>query len=153
LEPWRWTGQSYRELSAATFNHARRRARFEFIRATEREAPTGEMPAPDLLAETGPPQDLLQPEGPLELRVWVTVERQHDPGVRRDAWSRSLTSRAVLEAGNGARDDGSGPFWVPVARDRYTEQRLLAAVASALESPADAVEADADGDPPDHDGR
>lgn len=160
LEPWRWSGESSRELRGSTLGHQRRRARFEFTPVTAARSAddttatatattatatatattstaddarrADQAPAPDLLGSRGRETDLTATGEPLELRVWVFVEREQQPGTRPSTWTRTASSRAILEAGNGAREDGSGPFWVAVARDPIAERRLLAAVRRKL---------------------
>jgi hypothetical protein len=108
LEPWR-SGAS-RE---STVTMERRRVRFEFVAAGTPQEPV----------------DLLAHEGEIDLRVWVLVERAFAPGVRRDTWSRALTTRAVIIRSAAAGSPPVSDFWEPIHRDLELEQELLAAIA------------------------
>jgi hypothetical protein len=130
IEPWRTGGDSLGQAWENTLVFQRRRARFEFTPATFRESQgTG---VPDLLGVTDPPLDLTTYDGAVELRVSVVVERSFAPGIRRDTWSSSGTSRAVIRRPVTSPDTPTRPFWTPVTRDTAFERRLLAEVAVAL---------------------
>lgn len=129
FEPWRGDNASFEQALENTVSLQRRRARFEFVPAGQE----GRNPLPDEGALEGPVytgidtaiDDLTTHDGPLELRVWVSVERSYRPDQRRSTWSRR--SRSTPE---GA--DITGAYWVPVTRDLAAEQRLLAEVEKTL---------------------
>lgn len=127
LEP----GSSHEAM--ATLATIRRSARVSF-------RPTGFDPAaavedlagPDLLGLRGPPEDLLEATGRLEVRIAVSVERSHRPGLQVDTWSRRLVNDARV--GRPAPAEGFEPArtWWPVARDPGLEAAMLQDVAERL---------------------
>ncbi len=134
IEPWRGAGDSWSERLENTLSFQRRRARFEFSPAGFRPAePQAEpLTGPDLFGTRTPPVDLPGHEGPLELRVWVFIERASAPGLRRRTWTRRKTTRTIIvrpETGEVV----PAVFWTPVARDPDLERRLLADVIRRLE--------------------
>jgi hypothetical protein len=111
LEPWR--SDASRE---STVTMERRRVRFEFVAAD-------------------PPavvRDLLEYQGAIELRVWVVVDRAYSPGVRRDTWSRALTTRATITRPSLAYPVPSTDFWDTIHRDLPLETDFLTEVGQAL---------------------
>ena len=110
-----------------------RRGRFEFTPAGFRPREPAEAPltGPDLFAQREAEVDLSRLAGPLELRVWVYVERAYSPGLRRSTWTRARTTRTRIVP---AEDEEALPsrYWTPVHRDQAYERRLLGAVQSAL---------------------
>ncbi len=141
LEPWAFQGQTLEQLTENTLSSQRRRARFEFtpvdefsIAASEVRVPSeNELTGPDLLATEQVPIDLTRWGTPLELRVWVYVERQHRPGVRRSTWTRSKTTQMELTPKRGEGEEAGQPSWLPVARDPAFERRLLTAIQADLQ--------------------
>ncbi|MFM7132873.1 MAG: hypothetical protein ACKO0W_00995, partial [Planctomycetota bacterium] len=70
----------------------------------------------------------------LELRVLVSIERRFEPGLQRNAWTRSVggRSRELPAAGDElARDQST---WTTVARDERLERELLARISERLGS-------------------
>jgi len=130
LEPWRGGNASLDQAMENTVVFQRRRARFEFTPRSFREPTVGG--EPDLLGLSGPRLDLTTFEGPIELRVWVVVERSYSPGIRRDMWSRSNETRAVVTRPATNPGVPTTDFWTPVTRDTAFERRLLAEVADLL---------------------
>lgn len=134
FEPWRLDNASFDESIENTVSLQRRRARFEFVPA-DFVAPTLGDPA----RLVGPPlpgsrrddlMDMRTHEGPLEVRVWVYVERAFTPGVRSGSWTRSQTTYARDPLAPGFdRQQGDVVIdfsrWTPVRRDPAYEQRLL----------------------------
>ena len=133
LEPWRTDNASFAQVIENTISFQRRRARFEFTPAGFRPREPAEAPltGPDLFAQHDAEVDLSRLAGPLELRVWVYVERAYSPGIRRSTWTRARTTRARIIL---AEDKKALPtqYWTPVRRDEAYERRLLAAVERAL---------------------
>ncbi len=133
LEPWRNDNASFAQAIENTITFQRRRARFEFTPAgfRLREAAEAPMTGPDLFATQDTEVDLSRLTGPLELRVWVYVERAYLPGIRRSTWTRAKTTRTRIIP---AEDEKALPslYWTPVRRDEAYERRLLAAVERAL---------------------
>lgn len=133
LEPWRTDNASFAQAMENTITFQRRRARFEFTPAGFRPREPAEAPltGPDLFAQHEAEVDLSRLAGPLELRVWVYVERAYSPGLRRSTWTRARTTRTRIVP---AEDEEALPsrYWTPVHRDQAYERRLLGAVQSAL---------------------
>ncbi|MHC4109424.1 MAG: hypothetical protein ACYSTY_15220 [Planctomycetota bacterium] len=133
MEPWRGGNASFGQAVENTIAFQRRRARFEFAPVDQDGAgQRSELPealGPDLLGLRTPQRDLTEYDGALELRVTVTLERAHMPGLRRSTWSRSLTTRTAIITSSGPQP---AVFWEPVARDTAFERRLLAAVRETL---------------------
>jgi hypothetical protein len=130
IEPWRTDNESLAQARENTLAFQRRRARFEF-------SPAGFQP-PESDAASGSARaehDLTRIEGQLELRVWVFVERAHNPGVRRSTWTRKATTETALVVPEGERGIPAGMQWTPITRDPAYERRLLAAVEEALAAP------------------
>ncbi len=133
LEPWRTDNASFAQAMENMITFQRRRARFEFTPAGFRPREPAEAPltGPDLFAQHEADVDLSRLAGPLELRVWVYVERAYSPGLRRSTWTRARTTRTRIIP---AEDEEALPsrYWTPVHRDDAYERRLLAAVERAL---------------------
>jgi hypothetical protein len=140
FEPWRLDNASFSETIENTVSFQRRRARFEFVPADFVAPSAGDpnnLEGPPLPGSTG--DDLLDVRtypGPLEVRVWVYVERAFTPGARLGTWTRSQAtfSRDTLAP---VRDDGDKTVvdfskWTPVRRDPAYEQRLLEALSKRM---------------------
>ncbi len=130
LDFWRGENASLGQAVENTIALQRRRARFEFTPARF-EPPPDTGGKPDLFG--GEWDDIGDEDGPLELRVWVVIERAYEPGIRRDTWSRRLTTTSRIKRPATDPDAPTGPFWTPVARDPTFERRLLAQVQTALD--------------------
>jgi hypothetical protein len=131
LEPWLWGEETLPQAVENTLLFQRRRARIEFSAvdapATPPLSEDGVLPGPALPGADRPaPLDLGTVEGPIEVRVRVIVERAFVPGIKRNDWSRLLTSRY---------EDPLRPnleTWTPVGRDPHAERRILQAIERAL---------------------
>ncbi|MBT8487007.1 MAG: hypothetical protein HKO59_12805 [Phycisphaerales bacterium] len=133
LEPWRVDGSVLERRLEQTISHERRRARFEFMPigdALPPADPPEPLLGPDLLATRTDSIDRTSHAGTMALRVWVYTERSHQPGLRRDTWTRRASSTAIVFDAEGDRRPRQ--FWTPVARDPDLERRLLARVERAL---------------------
>jgi hypothetical protein len=142
LEPWVPGNATLGAAFENTIAFQRRRVRFEFdphrpdtpVPATP--SATGSAPrGPDLFGVGPRSPDLTQYGGQLVLRVRVYVERAVAPGLRRDTWSRALTTQATI------RYEGEpalpAVFWEPIGRDEALERRLLADVGRRLRDSAE----------------
>jgi hypothetical protein len=135
LEPWRTDNSSIGQATANTLAFERRRTRFEFAPVDyqdqtlqKQETLTG----PSLVNEN-PLVDLTQANYPLEIRVWVFLERADTYGLRRSTWSRTKTTIArVIDPDTG--EQTSGTNWTTITRDREYEKALLARVAQKIQS-------------------
>jgi hypothetical protein len=143
IEPWNWPGGDLGAALENTASFQRRRIRFEFL-------PVGFRPAPptDEAALIGPRVpgsvdpageraiDLAGHDGPIELRVWVYVERAFTPHLQRSTWTLTRTTfasdpLASRAAGDGTTRDRS--IWTPIGRDEAMERIQLAKVRERLE--------------------
>ena len=143
IEPWRIDNSGLDQALENTINKQRRRIRFEFLpRDFRPPEPTGEgelrgAVVPGSTIDLQRSINLLNQDDPIEVRVWVYVERQFVPYLQRQTWSRVSTSYAQnpIESSRNAdgvvRDSGR---WTPVGRDQVMEQRLLARVQDALDA-------------------
>ena len=135
LEPWKPRGSNPRQSLENTLALQRRTARFEFVPVT---APMGENDAssqlsgPDLLAPST--IDLTTYEGPIELRVWVFVDRHYTQGKQVSTSSfRGATVSKTLPA-DETWEQIPESFWTPIARDVSKERSLLEQVERSLQN-------------------
>lgn len=134
LEPWKWGELTASDIVEGTFGFERRRAHFEFVPVGF--SPTSSQPSAPLAgaslpgAERTAPADLEKGDGPIELRVSVSVERQFREGYQGSAYTRALGSywRDATAAGTSGRD----ATWTPIARDERFERLLLARIVEQL---------------------
>jgi len=138
VEPWTFGDHTSGEIVEGTLGFERRRARFEFVPSGFRAMPPeGSAPlAGPILpgSERGAGADVGRVAEDLELRVLVSIERRFEPGLQRNAWTRSVggRSREMPAAGDGAARDQS--TWTTVARDERLERELLARISARLGS-------------------
>lgn len=144
LEPWAWPDLTASDVIEGTFGFERRRAHFEFVPTGFTPlAPQGTAPLAGAVlpgSERGTGTDLSRPDGmgdgPLELRVSVSVERQFRPGYQGPAYTRALGSywrdATEADARKGDDRDAAAPTWTPIARDERFERLLLARIAERL---------------------
>jgi len=147
IEPWAWPDLTASDVVEGTFGFERRRAYFEFVPTGFKPmAPQGTAPlAGPVLpgSERGTGTDLSRgdgsADGPLELRVTVSVERQFREGYQGPAYTRALGSywRDAIQpsASQGADRDSPDGTWTPIARDERFERLLLARIAEKLGRP------------------
>ena len=145
LEPWRTDNDSFGQALENTMSFQRRRARFEFVPAGFIEPmidPDAPLVGADPSSGVGPPFDLTEYDGPVELRAWVYVERAHRPGLRRSTWSRRQSEYVIDPQQQdeprvdnvGVRRGGRQTSWTPIDRDQAYERRLLAVVEDGMEN-------------------
>lgn len=144
LEPWNWPAGGGGAVES-TVNSQRRVVRFEFIPSGFRPRPPDEdrpllghrapgLPYPD----GGRGVDLAGYEGPIELRVWVFIERAFTPHLQRSTWTFSqrgfaidpLDFRPIGDDTTRARS-----IWTPIDRSPELERRTLDALRARLEPP------------------
>jgi len=134
LEPWKPHPSTARQGLENTLSMQRRTARFEFVPVMREVVATGtgteELIGPDLLSSTG--LDLTTYSGPMELRVWVYVDRKYTQGIRRGTWSLRQETRSTVLPSEEPWEQAPGTFWMPVTRDVARERDLLASVESRL---------------------
>lgn len=133
IEPWKPIASSARQALENTLSLQRRTARFEFkpIVATPiPQVPDGALVGPDLLSNAG--TDLTQFEQPLELRVWVYVERYYTRGIRRGTWSLQSETVSSDLLPEGSWEQAPRRFWVPMTRDVARERALLSSIQARL---------------------
>jgi hypothetical protein len=139
LEPWAWADGDVGNGVADTMAWQRRVARFEFVPLAFRTVGEPEIDRPDLPGMSIPP-DLARHDGPIEVRVWVFVERAFTPDLRRSDWTFQLTSVATNPERTGTSETGGAPSrWTPVGRDPTLEATLRDRLGERLAAvPADA---------------
>jgi hypothetical protein len=137
IEPWDWPSGSPSAAFQSTVNHERRRVRFEFLPSGFRPAPepdTGPLPGQRTPGSVPPTEagavDLATYDGPLELRVWVYIERSYTPYLQRSTWTfrgRSFARNPESNRGDSKGDDVTldPSRWTPVSRDPHMERSLL----------------------------
>jgi hypothetical protein len=133
VEPWKPRASSPRQALENTMTLQRRTARFEFRPVGVEELPNtdvGKLAGPALLAGSG--VDLTVYEGPIEIRVWVYVERMYKRGIRRGTWTLSSDSVTKELPADSLWEQTPPRFWVPMTRDVARERALLAEVESKL---------------------
>ena len=124
LEPWAWADGDVGNGLADTLAWQRRVARVEFVPLAFRTDAVKAVDQPDLPGVTVP-EDLARHDGPIEVRVWVFVERAFTPDLRRSDWTFQLTSVATNPQRTGTSASGGAPSrWTPIARDPALESRL-----------------------------
>lgn len=128
FEPWDPATLTIGRALENTVSFQRRRVRFEFLPIGFVREGIDDRGDDMSLTLTSP--DLTTYEGDLELRVWVYVERLHDPTVRRSTWSRRYSSyTAIYDLETGDRVFRT---WTPTVRDPALERRLLARIERRL---------------------
>ena len=132
-EPWKPAPSTPRQGLENTLSLQRRTARFEFspvgtLPSSMRDG--GSLTGPDLLSSVG--QDLTTYEGPLELRVWVYVDRNYTQGIRRGTWTLSSESVTQIMPSEEPWEQVPGSFWTPMTRDVAREEAILAAISASV---------------------
>lgn len=127
LEPWEVDEPSVAQSLENTLMHQRRRVRFEFWPISPDSAQTAA--APDVLSLSSPSVDLTQTNSPLEIRVFVYMERSDMPGQQRSTWTRSKSSRYTT----GDPND-QGIHWTVVGQDLAYGDELLTHLRTLLET-------------------
>jgi hypothetical protein len=140
LEPWSADGAALSKRTEQTVTMQRRRARFEFT--ARRPEPVADaddqLTGPDLLSLTDEPFDLSAYDGAIELRVWVYIEQAHEPGLKRDTWTRRATTYTDIMSDEDPSKPLPRTMWSVSTRDRAFERRLLARISALLEqAPSD----------------
>jgi len=108
--------------------------RFEFtpvVRKPTPGSPEESLIGPNLLSGAG--KDLTTFVGPIELRVWVYVDRKYTQGMRRGTWT--LRSESITKAMPTEQpwEQVPGTFWTPMNRDVARERALLATVEASMQ--------------------
>ena len=133
VEPWKPKASSARQALENTMTLQRRTARFEFRPAGVEELPSteeGELTGPALLSNSG--VDLTTYVGPIEIRVWVYVDRQYKRGIRRGTWTLRTETLSKEIPADSRWEQTPSWFWTPMTRDVARERALLAGVESQL---------------------
>lgn len=124
LEPWAWADGDVGNGVADTLAWQRRIARVEFVPLEFRPPDALSVDRPALPGASAP-RDLARHDGPIEVRVWVFVERAFTPGLRRSDWTFAVTSVSTSPEPVGTSSTGGAPGrWTPVGRDPALEARL-----------------------------
>jgi hypothetical protein len=148
LEPWDWPAGSVKAAAESTINHERRRVRFEFLPAGFPSGhgegiagvgnDTAKLEGQRTPGATGS-GDLANYEGPLELRVWVYIERAYTPYLQRPTWTFRGRSYARNPERNAEREEAGQQGavldrskWTPIGRDPEMERAILESLQSRL---------------------
>lgn len=133
VEPWKPQASTPRQALQNTLTLQQRTARFEFRPVGVEVLPDlepGELLGPELL--TGSGIDLTTFRGPIELRVWVYVDRQYKRGIRRGTWTLGSETITKELPSDSLWEQSPSKFWVPMTRDVASERAILAGVESLL---------------------
>jgi len=134
IEPWKPQPSTPRQGLENTLSLQRRAARFEFTPVARKPvlgSPEESLIGPNLLSGAG--KDLTTFVGPIELRVWVYVDRKYTQGMRRGTWT--LRSESITKAMPAEQpwEQVPGTFWTPMNRDVARERALLATVEASMQ--------------------
>ena len=135
IEPWKPHPSTPRQGLENTLSLQRRAARFEFIPVVTTPPISSnekDLIGPDLLSNAG--NDLTSFIGPIELRVWVYVDRKYSQGTRRGTWTLSSESTTKVMPSEEPWEQVPGSFWTTVTRDVAHERAILAAIEASLQS-------------------
>jgi hypothetical protein len=142
IEPWNWPGGDIGAALDNTVSFQRRRIRFEFLPVGFRPArPPGDgaLIGPRVPSSPDPAGaraiDLASHDGPIELRVWVYIERAFTPHLQRSTWTLTRTTFAsdpLAERGAGDGTTRDRSIWTPIGRDESMERIQLAKVRERL---------------------
>jgi len=154
LEPWRIDNDGIVEASANTTANRRRRIRFEFVPVG---APIDHVKADSVLHGPAIPgstraQDRFDVQtctGPIEVEVWVYIERSFTEGTKPSSYSGSLSSTWTNQLNvksADAKDDSTrdNAKWTPVGRDLAYERTIAARIAQNLNLAGDGSEPKSD---------
>ncbi|MCK4871963.1 MAG: hypothetical protein KAS72_04480 [Phycisphaerales bacterium] len=144
LEFFKLDNSNLAQTWESTVNQQRRRVRVTVEPADLPETPDAETLAAMTQVTVNPlPPTFEQPEGLLDLRVTVFVDRAHKPLWRVETTTRRLSTHARDPA---LEDRHMQPiYWEPISRDPLMERRLMRRIIECtIASPqvADAVTAD-----------
>jgi len=142
LEPWRFDNDGPSEALANTGSNRRRRIRVEF---TPADAPMDAVTADPVLHGPAIPGssraqarfDMQTCTGPIEMDVWVYIERSFIEGSKPAPYSGSLSSvwtNRLNAKPADATDDSirENPQWTPMGRDDDYERTLALRVSQSL---------------------
>ncbi|MFO0827881.1 MAG: hypothetical protein U0572_06990 [Phycisphaerales bacterium] len=145
LEPWDWH-QGLEGAVESTITFQRRRARFEFVPAGFRptaipeDAPLeGRRTPGSVPSDANGAVDMRTYDGPIELRVWVFLERAFVPGLQRSPWTftqTSVSTDALKERSTDDRTTRNRSIWTPVQRDEQMEREILEKLKARITPPA-----------------
>ena len=142
FEPWRIDNDGPFEVGANTIAHRRRKVRVEFTPVgftLDAGQPDAVLRGPALAGSTFARDrfDLQRCSTPIEMKVWVFVERSFQEGAKPSSYSGTLASRWTnpLAGSLASADDRSTrepSIWTPVGRDEAYERTLGGRVQAAL---------------------
>ena len=134
VEPWKPKPSTPRQGLENTLSLQRRVARFEFTPTTIQTIhglEEGVLRGPDLLTIVG--EYLTQYKGPLELRVWIYVDRKYTQGIQRGTWTLQSESITNILPSEQPWEQIPGTFWTPITRDVARERSLLATIEASFQ--------------------
>ena len=142
FEPWRIDNSGPTDAAANTVAHRRRKIRIEFT-PVGFTLDAGE-PDPVLRGPAIPGSsfarnrfDLTTSTGPIEMKVWVFVERSFQEGAKPSPYSGTLASRWTNPISSKPSDASDASIrdpsvWTPVGRDEAYERTLGGRIEGAL---------------------
>ncbi len=146
LEPWDWPRGDVGAAAESTIGYERRRVRFEFVPSGFRPRNVQADASDSVVLEGQRTPGSADPsatgtvnlggyEGPLELRVWVYVERAFTPNVQRSTWTfrdRSVARDPLRQTTTNDGTTRDRSIWTPVSRDPAMEADILAKLKNRL---------------------
>lgn len=137
LEPWRTDNADLNQSVQNTVCNQRRLVRVEFVPMADAVSSTPNTdqlfgPAIPGSAEALAHAPVTTASGPIEVRVWVSLERSVLSGQKLSTYSGTLSSAWSDPGEPGA----AAERWTPIGRDADSERDLLGLIAQAISTPA-----------------
>lgn len=146
LEPWRIDNDGVSGATGNTIANRRRRIRIEFIPAgmnLDSAMGEGVLKGAAIPGSTAALErfDLQTASGPIEMRVWVYIERSFREGSKPSSYSGTLASNWTNPLNNKPSDAIDESVrevarWTPMGRDTDYERTLTGRIAAAFQPPA-----------------
>lgn len=142
LEPWRIDNDGFEDATANTIASRRRRIRFEFIPVganldAVQSDPVLHGPAIPGSTRAQERFDVQTCTGPIEMDVWVYIERSFTEGIKPSTYSGSLqstwTNRLNAKPAD-AKDESTrdNMTWTPIGRDLAYERTIVMRIEKSL---------------------
>ena len=133
LEPWRTDNADLKQSLQNTVSNQRRLVRVEFVPVTDAvsSAPNTDQlfgPAIPGSTEALAHAPLTAASGPIEVRVWVSLERSVLRGQKLSTYSGTLSSVWIDPDAPGT----AAQRWTPIGRDPESERDILGLIAQGI---------------------
>ncbi len=145
LEPWRFDNDGFEEATANTIASRRRRIRFEFVPVgahldAAQADPVLHGPAIPGSTRAQDRFDVQTCTGPIDMDVWVYIERSFTEGTKPSTYSGSLASNWTNKLDvkpADAKDESTrdSTKWTPIGRDLAYERTIVQRIEESLNSP------------------